>query len=119
MTKSKKKAEYKDDFDESNAKVLIELLADPVTSEPVRMQIINDILEQTKDNSFFETMFKELMVFTECPNCSHENHWLIPEDELNVMGYVTSENDIRVLKETDVNVCNKYAEACVKKKVTA
>jgi hypothetical protein len=107
-----------DDFDEQNAKVLIEMLSDPVTSEPVRLQIINEILEQTKDNSFFETMYKENMSQGVCPSCSHENHWLIPEDDLNIFGHVTADEDIRVKKHTEIDDCPKYAEACSKKKTT-
>ena len=116
---SKSKDTKTDDFDEVNAKVLIELLADDMTSEPVRLQIINDILENTKDTSFFETMLREEMSLSNCPSCSHSNHWLIPEDDLNTMGVVTSENDPKVLKHTTAKDCPEYAEACSKKKVTA
>ena len=114
-----KKKSVIDDFDEANATALLEMLADPVTSEPVRLQIINEILEQTKDNSFFETMFKENMSQARCPSCGHENHWLIPEDDLNIMGYVSAEKDQRVKFQTTGDDCATYQEACSKKKVTA
>lgn len=107
-----------DDFDIQNAQVLLDLLADPVTPEPVRLQILNDILDNTKDNSFFETMFREKLDLARCPHCQHENNWLIPEDELNIMGHVTPEKDQRVPYTTTRDECATYAEACLKKKTT-
>jgi len=107
-----------DDFDTANAEVLIELLQDPVTSESVRLMVINEILENTKDTSFWETMMRENLDLAKCPNCSHENHWLIPEDDLNVMSWVSSEQDIRVKTHTTVDDCPKYQESCSKKKTT-
>lgn len=114
-----KKKSSVDDFDEANAKALLEMIADPVTPEPVRLQIINEILEQTKDNSFFETMYKENMTLSRCPYCSHENHWLIPEDELNIMGHVSAEKDPRVKFQTTSEDCPQFQESCSKKKITA
>ena len=117
MADDKKK--YSEDFDEANAQILVEMLQDPMTSEPVRLQIINEILETTKDTSFFETIFKEDMSKSRCQNCQHENHWLIPEDDLNIFGYVTADKDVRVPRHTTEAECSTYAEACAKKKVTA
>jgi len=107
-----------DDFDEANASALSEMIVDPVTSEPVKLQIINMILEAAKNLTFFETMLKEEMTKAKCPHCKHVNHWLIPEDELNQMGWVTHEKDKRVSRHTTVETCEEYAEACSKKKVT-
>ena len=107
-----------DDFDLQNATALLEMLADPVTPEPVRLQIINDILENTKDNSFFETMFRESLDKARCPHCQHENYWLTPEDELNIFGHVSAEKDPRVPFHTSETECPTYAESCSKKKTT-
>jgi len=106
-------------FEDQNAAALVEMLADPVTSENVRLQIINEILEKEKGDTFFETMFSELMSFAACPFCAHENHFLIPEDDLNQMGWVTNEEDSRVPKNPTVKDCVEYQEACLKKKSTA
>jgi hypothetical protein len=107
-----------DDFDEANAGVLAEMLADPHTSEPVRLQIINDILDASKDDSFFETMLQEEMSLSGCPHCNHQNHWLIPEDDLNQMSWVSHEKDGRVKRNTTAEDCEEFAEACAKKKTT-
>lgn len=117
--KSKQNLLHSDDFDEVNAQVLIDLLADPVTSESVRLMVINEILENTKDTSFFEVMLRENMSLSDCPFCSHSNHWLIPEDDLNVMSYISSESDVRVPRHTTSETCETYAESCSKKKTTA
>lgn len=105
-------------FDEANASALAEMLVDPATSEPVRLQIINDILEASGSDTFFETMFKEMLSFAQCPHCNHENHWLVPEEDLNQMGWVTHEKDDRVPRHTSQDVCSEFAEACAKKRVT-
>jgi phage FluMu protein Com len=108
-----------DDFDEANAAALAEMVADQQTSEPVRLQIINEILEASVNETFFEKMFAEDLSLAKCPHCKHENHWLIPEDDLNQIGWVTSDKDSRVPKHTSEDLCSEYAEACSKKKVTA
>ena len=107
-----------DDFDEANADALAEILADPATSEPVRLGIINEILSQAGDQNFFETMFTELMTLAKCPHCAHENHFLIPEDDLNQFGWVTHEKDDRVPVHTTKIECKEFSEACLKKKTT-
>jgi len=107
-----------DDFDVANAAALAEMLGDPATSEKVRLQIINEILESSKNLTFFEKMFNENVSLAQCPFCKHENHWLIPEDDLNQMNWVTHENDERVPQHTSQDTCPDYAEACAKKKVT-
>lgn len=107
-----------DDFDEANAKALAEMLVDPQTSEAVRLQIINEILEHEGNSTFWETMFKEDMTMAECPHCKHKTHWLIPEEELNVMGFISADQDPRIHRHTSQDSCKLYAEACIKKKTT-
>ena len=106
------------DFDVQNAAAMAEILADPVTSEAVRLQIINEILADSKSESFFETMFQEEMSLSKCAFCNHENHWLVPEDEKNIMGRVTYEKDKRVPKQPTKDECTDFQEACQKKMVT-
>ena len=107
-----------DDFDEANAQALADMLSDFHTSEPVRLQIINDILDASKDENFFATMYAEELTLGRCDGCGHENHWGIPEDDLNQMGWVTHKKDSRVLKNTVLKDCEEYMEACAKKKTT-
>tara|TARA_R110000751_G_scaffold145140_1_gene248834 strand:- start:231 stop:587 length:357 start_codon:yes stop_codon:yes gene_type:complete len=106
-------------FDEANAAALADMLVDSQTSENVRIQIINELNNADNSNSFFETMFKEQLSLANCPNCLHTNHWLIPEDNLNQYGHVTSQEDSRVKPHTTKDDCPEYQEACAKKKVTA
>ena len=106
-------------FDEANASALAAMLVDPTTSESVRVQIINELNEAAKSQTFFETMVTENLSLGACPCCHHKNHWLIPEDELNQMGWVSSKEDERVKKHTDAKDCSEFAEACAKKKTTA
>jgi len=106
-------------LEEENAKVLAEIVSDPLTSEHIRIQVINKLLESNKDKNFFDTMFEELMSVGECPNCQHVNHWLIPEDTLNQLGVVTSEIDSRVKPHTTIADCPELQEACLKKKVSS
>jgi hypothetical protein len=107
-----------DSFDEANAKALMAMLLDPSTAEHVRLRIINDVLESEKSETFFETMIKEGISLGECPHCNHKNHWLIPEDDLNTMNWITFQEDPRVPQTTTSVDCDEYAEACLKKKVT-
>ena len=107
------------DFDQENAAALAEMLADPMTSEPVRLQIINSLLEDDKDATFFETMMKENLSFGACPFCDHENFWLVPEDDKNQMGWVSHEKDPRVVANPTKADCPEYQEACKKKMNTA
>jgi hypothetical protein len=101
-----------------NAKVLAELVIDPATPEALRIKILNKLLEASEGSSFFRTMFEEKLSYAACPDCGHENHWLIPEDELNKMGYVSHEKDQRVPLSTTSESCQVWEEACAKKKVT-
>jgi len=107
------------DFDEENAAALSEMLADPVTSENVRLQIIQTLMDEGKSDTFFETMFRELMSLGKCPYCSHETHWLCPEDDLNQMGWVSFEKDPRVVRNPTAKDCPEWQEACNKKRLTS
>jgi len=107
---------YIDDFDEENAAALISLLQDPLTDPRIRLQIINEILEASKADTFFETMYAEHLSYGACPSCGHENHWLIPEEDLNVMGWISHDKDPRVPIHTNEAMCKEFAEACSKKK---
>lgn len=115
MADDKKKI---DDFDEKNASALAAMLVDPTTSEAVRIQIINELNEAAKSDTFFEALFNETLSLGRCPHCAHQNHWLVPEDDLNQMGWVSSQKDPRVKRHTDANDCKEFAEACTKKKTT-
>ena len=107
-----------DDFDEQNAAALAEMLSDQATTEAIRLQIIREILDSSANDTFFETMYNEGIDLGHCPDCNHENHWLIPEDDLNVLGWVSSKKDIRVKNDTTAEDCKEFAEACSKKKTT-
>jgi hypothetical protein len=105
-------------LDIANAEVMAELIADPATTELLRVRIISKILESREGQSFFRTMFEDGLSFGECPGCGHQNHWAIPEVSLNQMGWVTSELDKEVSTTTTADVCETYQEACAKKKLT-
>lgn len=107
------------DFHKENAQILLSLALDEKTTEHTRIQIFTKLLQSKKDSNFFETMFREKMTFGACPECNHENHWLIPEDDLNQMGWVTCKEDPRVKPNTTKDDCERYQEACIKKKVVA
>lgn len=106
-------------FHKKNAEILLALALDEATTEHTRIQIFTKLLENKKEGSFFETMFRDKMSYGECPNCKHKNHWLIPEDDLNKIGYVTSKVDLKVKNHTTIDDCPELQEACIKKKVSA
>lgn len=103
-------------LDAENAKVIADMIADPDTPDHLRVQMINRLLESKKSENFFSTMFEEKLSFGACPNCNHENHWLIPEDYLNQIGFVTHERDSRVKRTTGPQDCPKWMQACRKRK---
>jgi hypothetical protein len=107
-----------DSYDMENAKVLADLVVDPETPEALRVKIIRKLLETIDRGNFFDTILNEKLSFGACPNCKHENHWVIPEDELNQMGWATHEKDDRVPRTTRVKDCSKWQQACKKKKIT-
>lgn len=106
-----------DTLSEENAKILAELIVDPTTSDHVRVAVLNKLMEARKDRTFFEAIFEDKLSFGACPNCEHENHWLIPEDSLNKLGYVTAAHDPRVKKHTKEADCKEFQEACAKRKI--
>ncbi len=105
-------------LDEKNAAVLVELITGSNISETLRIQAMEKLVGSKADNSFFKTMMEEKLSYGECPHCGHKNHFLIPEDDLNQMGYVSMEEDDRVPEYTDEESCSLWHEACLKKKVT-
>lgn len=105
-------------LDEENAVVLAHIIVDDDTPDPQKVEAINKLLESKRDENFFNTMFEQLLSFGACPECGHENHWAIPENDLNQIGWVTAEKDERVKVHTTVDDCEQYQEACGKKKVT-
>lgn len=115
---SNEKSQNIESFDEKNASALVDMLTDLNTSENIRIQIINELNEAQKDQPFFETMFIEEMSLGACPHCNHKNHFLIPEDVLSQMGWVTHKEDKRVRAHTTSHTCPEFAEACKKKKTT-
>jgi len=101
----------------ANAAVLAELVIDPATPEALRIKILNKLLEASEGSSFFRTIYDESLSYAACPDCGHESHWLVPEDELNRLGWVSSEKDKRVPIATNEKTCPKWMEACSKKRI--
>lgn len=94
------------------------LIVDSQTSDHLQVALINKLLEAKGSDNFFSTMKEEKMDFGNCPECDHSNFWLIPETELNTLGWVTHEQDPRVPKTTDAKICQTHEQACIKKKTT-
>ena len=99
-----------------NAQVLAELVVDSQTTTHLSVNILNKLLESYENPNFFITLFEARMSLGECPSCGHENHWLVPEDELNKMGWVTHLKDSRVDKHTNAKSCPEFHESCSKQK---
>jgi|SRR5271166_3756674 len=104
-------------LDAANAQVMADLVTDESTTDTTRVRILGKLLEGREGQNFFQTIFEELLGFGPCPGCGHENHWAVPEDELNQMGYVTADHDPRVKRNTTRADCPEFEEACGKKKV--
>ena len=115
MATSKKRKGF---LDNKNVKVIAQLVADADTSEALRVKLINALNEASGEDNFFQTMFEGKMSYGECPECSHKNHWLIPETDLNKIDWVTCEQDPEVPENTDKEICTEWEEACIKKKIT-
>ena len=105
-------------MDEANAAVLVELITGPNISENLRIQAMEKLTASKDNDSFFQTMLEEDLTLGECPHCQHKNHWMIPEEELNQMGYVSKDEDDRVPETTNDKSCPEFQQACLKKKVT-
>ena len=104
-------------LDQKNASVLAELVTDSETSAFQRVQILHKLMEFRSKDSFFQTILEEQLSYGECPECKHKNHFVVPEDILNQMGWVSSKEDPRVKPTTNLDDCKEYAEACLKKKI--
>lgn len=105
-------------LNEANAAVLVELITGANISENLRIQAMEKLTDAKENQSFFKTMLEEGLTKGVCPHCDHENHWLIPEEDLNQMGYVSHEEDERVPETTDGKSCELFQQACLKKKIT-
>ena len=103
---------------EANANVLVELVTAPNVSDTLRIQAMEKLTADKEDGDFFRTMFDEKLSYGECPHCQHKNHFLIPEENLNIMGYVSKDEDERVPEYTNEENCPLWQESCLKKKVT-
>jgi len=98
---------------------LVEIVVDSNTPDHNRILALNKLMEiRKKDTSYFETITDSELSYGACPCCGHKNHWLVPEQELNVQGIVTSDLDENVPLYTSVETCPEYAEACAKKKIS-
>lgn len=107
-----------ENLNSDNAEVLVDIVVDPHTTEHLRVKTLNKLLEGRENQNFFVTLFEEKLSLGACPHCNHENHWLIPEDELNTMGWVTAEKDKKVKPVTTVEDCTEFQESCKKKKTS-
>lgn len=105
-------------MEKDNAAILAELIVDPNTTDSLRVNILNKLLDSTEADNFFETMVKEDLSFGACPECGHKNHWLVPEEDLNRFNFVSYEADPRVKRMTTAADCPRWQEACAKKKVS-
>lgn len=104
-------------FEKDNAEALASLIVAPETSDNLRVQILNKLLDSTSADNFFDTMLKEDLSYGACPNCGHLNHWLVPEEDMNRAGLVSYQSDPRVKRMTTADDCKRFQEACSKKKV--
>lgn len=105
-------------LNEANAAVLVELITAPNVTETLRISAMEKLTASKGDEDFFRTMLEEKLSYGECPHCQHKNHFLIPEENLNQMGYVSKDEDERVPETTNEESCPTFQEACLKKKVT-
>ena len=103
-------------LEEANAAVLVEIITGANISENLRISAMTKLMDTKEDQTFFRTMFEENLTKGVCPHCDHTNHWLIPENDLNEMGYVSMEEDERVPETTDEENCSEWQESCLKKK---
>lgn len=105
-------------LEEKNARILVDLILDPETPTDLVVKMIARLLAARRDDGFVVAMLREMVSHGSCPECGHENHWLVPEDELNKVGIVTAEQDPRVKTNTTEADCSRWQEACGKKKVS-
>lgn len=105
-------------LNEKNAAVLVELITAPNVTETLRISAMEKLTANNDDTDFFRTMLEEKLSYGECPHCAHKNHFLIPEENLNIMGYVSHDEDERVPETTNIDSCPEFQECCLKKKCT-
>jgi hypothetical protein len=105
-------------LEEKNARILVDLILDPETPTDLVVKMIARLLAARRDDGFVVAMLREMVSHGGCPECGHENHWLVPEDELNKVGIVTADLDSRVKTNTTEADCPRWQEACSKKKVS-
>lgn len=104
-------------FNQKNAEALAQIIIDGKSTPQMSVKILTKLLESETSEDFFRTMFEEDLSFGSCPKCGHENHWFVPEQELNKMGHVSFQHDERVKQFTSEKDCPEFAEACAKKKI--
>lgn len=105
-------------LDEANAAVLVELITGPNISETLRIAAMEKLTGDKEGQTFAKTMLEENLTYGECPYCEHKNHWLVDEESLNQMSWVSREHDDRVPEHTNADSCPEFQQACLKKKVT-
>ncbi len=105
-------------LDEKNAEVLVELVCGPDISENLRISAMEKLVASKDNDNFFQTLFEEKLSYGSCPHCRHENHWMLPEDEANQMGWVSHDEDERVPEHTNAKSCPTFEQACKKKRCT-
>lgn len=108
---------YSENVEQKNAKVLADLVADPATTDQLRVRIITKLLEAREGQEFHRTSFEEKLSFGSCPCCGHLNHWAIPEEDLNLFHWVTYKQDKEVPQSTNSEICPEFGESCKKKKI--
>jgi hypothetical protein len=104
------------DLNAQNAAVLAQIVTDPLTTEHTRVEVLNMLSQVGVSENFFTEMFKLDLSYGACPHCGHEDHWLIPPDELAILDWVVEDKDPRVKRHTTARDCKRYAEACAKRK---
>ena len=106
-------------LEEANAAVLVEIITGANISENLRISAMEKLMgDREGGETFFRTMLEENLTKGTCPHCDHSNHWMIPEEALNMMGYVSKDEDERVPETTDADSCPLYQQSCLKKKIT-
>ena len=104
-------------IDQKTFEVLAEILVDPATPDHLQITIMNQLLQSKEGESFFQVILEENLDKGPCPNCSAEIHWLIPEDALNEMNYLTHKEIPGVKAQTTREDCVTYGEACAKRRI--
>jgi len=104
-------------LEEKNAEVLIELITGSNISETLRIAAMERLLGSKERQGFSRTVFEEKLSFGACPHCNFECEWLVPEDALNMFGWVSHHEDDRVLEYTNAKSCSTYEQACKKRRI--